>query len=100
MPQTGNSRPVLQVNQLDATVAKLSAISKAVLAKPYGQTVWKGITGPEDGYTYYWLWVESRVSLQLVEGHTFRFKILDCAPFSCGDGSFSYGVNIVVIKED
>ena len=100
MPQFGNLRPVLQVNPSDATLPIMKAVSNAVLAKYGRQTVWKGITGPEDGYTYYWLWVDPEFSPQPAERDTFRLKILDCAPFPCGDGSFSYGVNILVIIED
>ena len=100
MPQTGNFRPVLEVNPSDATLPIVEAVSKAVLAK-YGETVWKGITGPEDGsYIYYWLWVDPEISPQLEEGYSYNFKILECTPFPCGAGSFSYGVNIAVIIED
>ena len=57
MPQTGNVRDAIIVkDSLDTTLA---GISSDVLQE-YGDTVWKGITGPEDSrrFTEYWLWVE------------------------------------------
>ena len=56
MPQTGNPRDVLSVGQGDPFAAILGEISSAVL-QTYGETVWKGITGPEDSrnFTDHWL---------------------------------------------
>ena len=99
MPQTGNARDVLSVGRGNTFAEKLSGISNAVLQK-YGETVWKGITGPEDSrnFTDYWLWVESGFSEDLQEGLSYNFKIVRCTPFTCGGGDFSYGVNIKVQK--
>lgn len=100
MPQTGNFRPVLEVNPSDATLPIMKAVSNAVLEK-YGQTVWKGITGPEDGsYTDYWLWTDPEGINQhsLEVGSTYIFKIRNCAPFKCREGTlFSFGVNIMAV---
>lgn len=99
MPQTGNPRDVLSVGQGDTFAATLSGISNAVL-QTYGQTVWKGITGPEDrrNYTEYWLWVEPGFSGVLEMGLSYNFEIAQCTPFTCGGGDFSYGVSIKVHK--
>lgn len=99
MPQTGNPRDVLSMGQGDPFAAILGGISKAVL-KTYGETVWKGITGPEDSrnFTDYWLWVEPGFSEELHEGVSYKFKIARCKPFPCGGGDFSYGVSIKVHK--
>ena len=99
MPQTGNARDVLSIGRGDPFAAILGEISKAVL-QTYGETVWKGITGPEDSsnFTDYWLWVEPGSSEELQEGLSYNFKISRCTPFTCGGGDFSYGVSIKVHK--
>ena len=75
MPQTGNERLALEIGAGSPFAATLHQISSAVLALQYGERVWKGITGPEDGYTDYWLWVEPGVSGNLLEGSTYDFSI-------------------------
>lgn len=95
MPQTEKSRDVIIVqDSLDETLAGISSDVR----QEYGDTVWKGITGPEDSrrYTEYWLWVEPAFSSDLSEGNIYNFKIERCLPFQCGGGTFSYGVNIKV----
>lgn len=97
MPQTGNPRDVLSVGKEDPFAEKLGGISKAVL-KTNGDTVWKGITGPEDSqrYTNHWLWAEPIEQLQ--KGLYYEFKIVRCTPFTCGGGDFKHGVSIKVDK--
>ena len=102
MPQTGQQRDVLVIGQGNPSFhATLSAISSAVLTK-YDETVWKGITGPEDrkGYTNYWLWVEPDFSGQPQVGlqGVCTFQIAQYSLFTCGGGTFSYGVSIKVQK--
>lgn len=99
MPQTGNPRDVLSVEQGDPLAEILGGISNAVL-HTYGETVWKGITGPEDSprYTNHWLWVEPGFSGQLEVGLSYDFKIVRCIPFTCGGGDFKHGVGIKVTK--
>ena len=99
MPQTGNPRDVLSVGRGDPFAEVLGRISNAVL-QTYGETVWKGITGPEDSpnFTDYWLWVEPGFSDALEEGKSYNFKIARYQPFTCGGGDFSYGVSIKVDK--
>lgn len=100
MPQTGNERDVLIVSLLDPLNATLSGISKAVLQN-YDDSVWKGITGPEDSsrFSDHWLWVEPAFDGVLSEGATYTFRIDRCKPFKCGGpGTFSYGVSIKVTR--
>ena len=97
MPQTGNVRDVIIVqDSLDKTLAE---ISSDVLQK-YGDTVWKGITGPKDSksYTKYWLWVEPVFSSVLPIRTDYNFRIDRCEPFQCSGGTFSYGVSIKVSR--
>ena len=99
MPQTGNERDVLIVSQYPLR-ATLSGISNAVLQN-YGDSVWKGITGPEDSsrFSDHWLWVEPAFDGVLSEGATYTFRIDRCKPFQCGGiGTFSYGVSIKVTR--
>ena len=99
MPQTENERVVLAIDADSPFAETLSGISKALLKK-YGRTVWKGITGPEEGYTDYWLWVEpAGLSEVVLEGLSYNFSIERCSPFECGsDTIFSYGVSIKASK--
>ena len=100
MPQTEKQRDALVIGPENVSLqAKLSGISSAVLAK-YGETVWKGITGPEDseGYTNYWLWVEPDFSGQLGVGLLYSFRIAKCTLFTFGGGTFSHGVSVKVHK--
>ena len=98
MPQTEKSRDVIIVqDSLDETLA---GISSDVLQE-YGDTVWKGITGPEDSrlyYTKYWLWVEPVFSSAPPTGTDYNFRIDRCEPFQCSGGTFSYGVSIKVSR--
>lgn len=94
MPQTRNERDIIEITRQNPLAATLQGISKYVL-KEYGKTVWKGITGPEDGgYTDYWLWVEPDFSGVLEEGSTYELQIQKCSAFQCRDGDFLYGVSI------
>ena len=99
MPQTENERIVLLIDADSTFAATLGGISKAVLKK-HGKTVWKGITGPEEGFTDYWLWVEpTGLSEVVLEGLSYNFSIARCSPFECGsDTGFSYGVSIKANK--
>lgn len=100
MPQTGKERVVLSIDASSALGKTLSEISSEVL-ETYGQTVWKGITGPEDSsrYTDYWLWAEpAGLSEVLEEDDSYNFTIAKCTPFECSGGTFSYGVSIKVKK--
>ena len=100
MPQTENQRDVLMIGKGNVSFqAILSGISSSVLNK-YGKTIWKGITGPEDsvGYTDYWLWVEPYFGGQLQVGLLYDFGIAKYKLFTCGGGTFSYGVSIEVQK--
>ena len=92
MPQTGNDRWIIESNSIAGT---LKSISSSVI-NTYGNTVWKGITGPEDSekYTDYWLWVERNVGRMPLENCPYNFEIEGCTPFPCDSGSFSYGVSI------
>ena len=97
MPQTGNPREVLSIGQRDPFAAILGGISKAVV-RAYGETVWRGITGPENNFTDYWLWVEPGFSEELQDELSYNFKIVRYTPFTCGGGDLSYGVSIKVHK--
>lgn len=93
MPQTGNQRCKIESNSLKDT---LYQISSSVI-NMYGETVWKGITGPLDSgfYTDYWLWIEPDVGgMSLENGFSYLFNIESCTPFHSQSGSFSYGVSI------
>lgn len=93
MPQTGNERYKIESNSLKDA---LHQISSSVI-NTYGETVWKGITGPLDSefYTDYWLWIEPDVGgIPLAYGFSYHFNIESCTPFPCQSGSFSYGVSI------
>ena len=97
MPQTGNVRDVIIVkDSLDTTLAGISSDVR----QEYGDTVWKGITGPEDSrrHTEYWLWVEPVLSSVLASGTDYNFRIDRCEPFQCSGGTFSYGVSIKVSR--
>lgn len=96
MPQTGNPRDVVEVDDGDPLVATLEVVSNAVIHREYGNKVWKGITGPKDPrqYTSYWLWVEQ--SEEMAEDVNYNFKIDHCKPFACSGETFSYGVSIKV----
>ena len=95
MPQTGNPRDVISVDQRDPFAAILSRVSNDVL-QTYGQYVWKGITGPEQSRNFsdYWLWVEPGVNGVLEMGQSYNFQITQCSPFACGGGDFSHGIHI------
>lgn len=95
MQQTGNLRDVISVGQGDPFAVTLSGISAAVLGA-HGQSVWKGITGPEQdrGYSDYWLWVEPGFNGDM--GLPYNFQITQCTPFAFGGGVFSHGVSITV----
>ena len=97
MPQTGNARDILLIGRQNPFATTLHGISTAVLAK-CGTVlkVWKGITGPEDGYTDYWLWVEPDFSGVLNLGSAYEFKVEKCGVFQCPSGSFSYGISTKV----
>ena len=83
-------------DSLDETLAGISSDVR----QEYGDTVWKGITGPEDSrrYTEYWLWVEPVFSSVLPIGTDYNFRIDRCEPFQCSGGTFSYGVSIKVSR--
>ena len=97
MPQTGNERDVLTVPVDDPFAATLRSISNCVMLK-YGPDIWKGITGPEQGYTEdYRLWVESLQFREQLEMYKFyRFEITKIKVFKCRRGKFSFGVSISV----
>ena len=104
MPFTGKPRDILVIRQGNSTFhTTLSKILSAVREK-YGETVWKGITGPEDSkegctYTDYWLWAEPDFSGQLQVGpDEYNFQITKCTPFTCDSDEFSHGVSIKVQK--
>lgn len=95
MPQTGNPRDIISVDQRNPFAEILSGVSDAVL-QTYGQHVWKGITGPEQSpnFSDYWLWVEPGFNGVLQMGQRYNFQITQCTPFPCGGGVFSHGVSI------
>lgn len=105
MPFTEKKRDVFVIRQGNSAFhATLTGILSAVLKK-YGETVWKGITGPEDSkegfmYTDYWLWAEPDFSGQLQVGlpDEYNFQIAKCTPFTCDSDKFSHGVSIEVHK--
>ena len=94
MPQTENIREILEIGKQNPFAATLQAISSAVRGKQneYGAHVWKGITGPDDGYTDYWLWAETGFSGGLIQGAKYEFMIQNVSVFQCV-GVFSYGVS-------
>lgn len=96
MPQTGNPRDIFVIPKGNPLASILQGISQAV-AQTYGNQIWKGITGPEDNYADYWLWVEPGLSQVLPVGSSCNFKIEQCAPFKGTTGTlFTYGVSIKV----
>ena len=69
----------------------------------YGQSVWKGITGPPDNpvYVKYWLWVEPILGLSEMNSTAgaLKFKIQTTTVFQCSAEpgnpfAFSHGVSI------
>ena len=105
MPLTENERDVLCVETGDPFAAILSRISTEVRRK-YGNGVWKGITGPEDGYTSYWIWVQGihdAVSHDhgLEEDSMYQFKVIKTGVFEANLNGYHHGVNITVavVKE-
>ena len=98
MPYTGKERTILQLKPGNPFAAELGSISDQVLARDDGESIWKGITGPPDYYTY-WLWVEPEISRYLEEGSTYSFKISGCEPFPCNGPHFTHGVSIQVAQE-
>ena len=97
MPQTGNPRDVLSIEEDDPFTETLHEISQAV-RQAYGKEIWEGITGPEDSdhFTDYWLWVEPGFSEVLGEESTRNFRVQKCTPFQGNGIQFSYGVSIKV----
>ncbi|CAH3038574.1 unnamed protein product, partial [Porites lobata] len=93
MPQTGNKRDVLEIDEGNPFASTLAEISSTVHQK-YGTKVWKGITGPEDSQYFedYWLWVE-RFRPALEEGNSYVFKIVECTAFQ-GSGEFLCGISL------
>ena len=102
MPQTANERFIIAVESTNPFAPTLIQISNSVLAlcqrsNLHPALVWKGITGPMDGYTDYWLWVEPDIGGVVQEGCSYDFMIEKCTAFQCpAGGSFSYGVSIKV----
>lgn len=99
MPQTTNERFIIAVESTNPFAQALIQISSSVLAlcqrsNVHPALVWKGVTGPMDGYTDYWLWVEPDIGGFVQEGCSYDFMIEKCTAFQCPGGSFSYGVSI------
>ena len=95
MPQTQNPRDVLSVQPGTPFAVVLQGISQAV-PQAYRNRIWKGITGPDDGYAEYWLWVEPCLSGVLALQSTRSFKIEECTPFPGNGVPFLYGISIKV----
>ena len=103
MPQTGNPRDILVVGVQNPFAAILEATRSSVV-NTYGQSVWKGITGPPDNpaaYVNYWLWVEPILGLSEMNSTAgaLKFKIETTTVFqSSAEPSnpfaFSHGVSI------
>ena len=94
---TGKERSVLEIQDSDME-AKLKKIRRQVeesdkLAK---KKVWKAITGPEDGYKYYWLWVKLKEDLK--EEKSYDFCVAKVEAFSKVKwlGDYDAGVSIEV----
>ena len=100
MPQTGNPRDIISIQQGTPFAEILQGISQAVIVV-HGEKKWKGITGPavDNPFTDYWLWVEPVLSQVLPAGSSCKFRTEKCTPFqvSLTAGSqFAYGVSIKV----
>ena len=95
MPQTGNLRDILVVGVQNPFAAILEFTRNSVV-NMYGQSVWKGITGPPDnpaGYSNYWLWVEPILGLSMNLPDQ-KFKIEKTTVFTSPGNAFSHGVSI------
>ena len=96
---TGKERSVLEIHDSDMK-AKLEEIRQQVeesdeLAK---KKVWKAITGPEDGYNYYWLWVKPKENLRKGEGYLFRVTKVETFSELDWKNKYDVGVSIEVTK--
>ena len=98
MPGTVTLKDVVSIKQGDGLfVNVLREISNDVLREPYGQQIWKAITGPEDtlGQTDYRLWVEP-INSGVIPTQS-KFKVEDCT-VKLGPGFsyiFSYRVSLI-----
>ena len=96
---TGKERSVLEIHDSDMK-AKLKKIRQQVKEsyKLANKNVWKAITGPEDGYKYYWLWVKLKEDLK--EEKSYDFCVTKVEAFSKVKwlGNYDAGVSIEVKK--
>ena len=91
LPRTGTLNAVLSITPREGDppcfTKTLSQISKDVLRQPYGQRVWKAITGPEDipGQNDYRLSVEveEASSSRVIPQQQGNFKVEQCTVETC-----------------
>ena len=96
---TGKERSVLEIDDSDMETI-LKKIRKQVKKSDElaNKKVWKAITGPEDGYGNYWLWVNLEEDLK--EGKSYLFCVTEVEAFSKVKWLKDYnaGVSIEVTK--
>lgn len=99
---TGNMRTALEIEDqdmekcLEKIIRELSESDQLEYDK-----VWRAITGPEDGYPNYWLWV-SLDEDDLDEDLTYDFRVTEVQPFSrvnWKNKAYKAGVSISVTVE-
>ena len=95
LPQFGNLKDILAIEASDPFFPILQQISSNVMGK-YGERVWKGITGPNQGhgFTHYWLWVEPEFNGKVQAGLTTEFTIVNVNVSQYFAGTFAYGINL------
>ena len=97
--ETGKERSVFEIVDTDLE-AILEKICKNVREndKLANKKVWKAITGPEDGYNYYWLWVKPKENLRKGEGYLFRVTKVETFSELDWKNKYDVGVSIEVTK--
>ena len=93
-------RPVYRVESKDFEKKLENIHREATGLTVNGKEVWKGITGPPDGYDDYWLWGTENSERGKYEG-TEKYRVMDITIKSLGydaDADYCYYIDIDVEK--
>lgn len=98
---TGNMRDVLEIedSDMEKCLAKILKELRKSDELEYDK-VWRGITGPEDGFDNYWLWVN--LDEEEDDFTSDDFRVTEVEPFSklnWKNPSYKAGVSISVTAE-
>ena len=90
---------MLEIDDLDME-AKLKKIRQQIKKsdKLANKKVWKAITGPEDGYKHYWLWVKLKEDLKKEKSYDFCVTEVEAFSKVKWLGDYDAGVSIEVEK--